>query len=250
LSTSAVLADLSPSWKQEVNRRLAAHLSRKGTSAAETNAPRLRPRLAQPGRRAAARVAARYAKAPSYSEMLANEARAAVRAAEAASRPHSRPRRQRVHPCRIGGRSVPERLWEPEPARYATPERVAEEPREAAVETVTPPLATTFAQSADKLSFAIQRDADMPVRAPAPEALHATRGRASSRVPSKMVAVGDNNAERQESCRRAWPSRLSNPPGPFAPTSSSFPANWWLPARSAHAWPMGQMPGPEMLWGS
>ncbi len=35
---------------------------------------------------AAARVAARYAKAPSYSEMLANEARAAILAAEAASR--------------------------------------------------------------------------------------------------------------------------------------------------------------------
>lgn len=35
---------------------------------------------------AAARVAARYANAPSYSEVLANEARAALRAAEAASR--------------------------------------------------------------------------------------------------------------------------------------------------------------------
>ena len=39
-----------------------------------------------PAAQAAARVAARYAKAPSYSEMIAEEARAAVRAAEAASR--------------------------------------------------------------------------------------------------------------------------------------------------------------------
>ncbi len=38
------------------------------------------------GAEAAARVAARYAKAPKYSDMLAGEARAAVRAAEAASR--------------------------------------------------------------------------------------------------------------------------------------------------------------------
>jgi len=70
-----------------VNRRVAAHRSRKGCSAAEAKA-QLEPNPCVTGRaaEAAARVATRYAKAPSYSEMLASEARAAVRAAEAASR--------------------------------------------------------------------------------------------------------------------------------------------------------------------
>lgn len=80
------IAPLS-SWKEQVNQRVAAHKDRKlvvvaapdanGTSRTNTSA-----RAAA----AAARVAARYAQAPSYSELLAGEARAAVRAAEAASR--------------------------------------------------------------------------------------------------------------------------------------------------------------------
>jgi uncharacterized RDD family membrane protein YckC len=70
-----------------VNRRVAAHMIRKtplGTEPAvvQDNRQSSGSRAAQ----AAARVAARYAKAPSYSEMLANEARAAILAAEAASR--------------------------------------------------------------------------------------------------------------------------------------------------------------------
>ena len=74
-----------PAWKQEVNQRLAAHKIRKGSlgaSSQQVQAP-------QPGTsraaEAAARVAARYAKAPSYTEMQAEEARAAVRVAEIAT---------------------------------------------------------------------------------------------------------------------------------------------------------------------
>jgi uncharacterized RDD family membrane protein YckC len=83
---------LAPEWKQEVNKRLAAHKSRRSNSATELEAYRLE-QLMQAKRGAtslaagaAARVAARYAQAPSYSDLLAGEARAAVRAAEAASR--------------------------------------------------------------------------------------------------------------------------------------------------------------------
>jgi len=69
-----------------VNRRLAAHKNRKGQSSApETEHPAHDEgdsRAAQ----AAARVAARYAKAPSYSQMQAEEARVAVRAAEIATK--------------------------------------------------------------------------------------------------------------------------------------------------------------------
>jgi uncharacterized RDD family membrane protein YckC len=78
-------ANLFPSWKEEVNRRVADHRNRK---AAPARGPEMinatlataKDRAA----RAAARVAARYANAPSYNQMLAEEARAAMRAAEAA----------------------------------------------------------------------------------------------------------------------------------------------------------------------
>ena len=76
-----------PSWKQEVNRRLAEHKNRKGISVIDHDAGDGQP---GPGSTraaaAAARVAARYAKAPSYSEMQSLEARAVLRVAEAATR--------------------------------------------------------------------------------------------------------------------------------------------------------------------
>ena len=63
----------TPAWKQEVNQRLAAHRNRRGGPQDGVD-PRAQesPRAAS-GRaaEAAARVAARYAKAPSYSELLA-----------------------------------------------------------------------------------------------------------------------------------------------------------------------------------
>jgi uncharacterized RDD family membrane protein YckC len=88
LSTLPSQPNLSPQWKLEVNRRVAAHQNRKAplTGEQEESAPQTRPALGSRSAQAAARVAARYANAPSYSEMLAAEARAAVVAAEAASR--------------------------------------------------------------------------------------------------------------------------------------------------------------------
>ncbi|HEY2861132.1 MAG TPA: RDD family protein [Terracidiphilus sp.] len=73
-----------PAWKQEVARRLAAHKNRKG--APETRQPALEHRFGSSvAAEAAARVAARYSKAPSYSQLQAEEARLAVRAAEIAT---------------------------------------------------------------------------------------------------------------------------------------------------------------------
>lgn len=87
LSTSPIEANLAASWKQEVNRRLEAHKSRKAGSVPETAVREAAHITAnRAAQSAAARVAARYANAPSYSQMLAEEARSAVRAAEAASR--------------------------------------------------------------------------------------------------------------------------------------------------------------------
>jgi uncharacterized RDD family membrane protein YckC len=78
-------ANLFPSWKQEVNRRVADHLSRRNASAESPDAE-FETHLLPKGRaaQAAARVAARFANAPSYNQMLAEEARAAMRAAQAA----------------------------------------------------------------------------------------------------------------------------------------------------------------------
>ncbi|HXS75157.1 MAG TPA: RDD family protein [Terracidiphilus sp.] len=76
-----------PTWKQEVNRRLAEHKTRKGISVFDDDEFTEQHVSANSrAAAAAARVAARYAKAPSYSELQATEARAAVRAAEAATR--------------------------------------------------------------------------------------------------------------------------------------------------------------------
>jgi uncharacterized RDD family membrane protein YckC len=87
LSTRGNQLASQPSWKEEVNRRLAEHQSRKGLSVVEE-------RAAHPGSlevsdraaKAAARVAARFSSAPSYAEMQAAEARAALREAEVATR--------------------------------------------------------------------------------------------------------------------------------------------------------------------
>jgi uncharacterized RDD family membrane protein YckC len=76
-----------PSWKQEVNRRLAEHKTRKGFSVVDEDESAEQHGSANSrAAAAAARVAARYAKAPSYSELQASEARVALRAAEAATR--------------------------------------------------------------------------------------------------------------------------------------------------------------------
>lgn len=87
LSTLVSQPAPQPSWKEEVNRRLEAHKSRKGLSVVEEKSDAedhggVSDRAAQ----AAARVAARFSKAPSYGDMQASEARAALRTAEAATR--------------------------------------------------------------------------------------------------------------------------------------------------------------------
>ncbi len=70
-----------------MNRRLAEHKTRKGISVIDQDsAEGAQASSNSRAAAAAARVAARYAKTPSYSEMQAAEARGALRAAEAATR--------------------------------------------------------------------------------------------------------------------------------------------------------------------
>jgi len=76
-----------PKWKEEVNRRLAEHKTRKGLSVVNENDLEEQGSGNSRAAAAAARVAARYAKAPSYSDLLqASDARTALRAAEVATR--------------------------------------------------------------------------------------------------------------------------------------------------------------------
>jgi uncharacterized RDD family membrane protein YckC len=86
LKQSAQQVDEWPDWKLEVNRRVAEHKGRKGQTAAAEDSPAESHPADSPAARTAAKVAARFAKVPSYSELMAEEARAALRAAEAASR--------------------------------------------------------------------------------------------------------------------------------------------------------------------
>jgi uncharacterized RDD family membrane protein YckC len=76
---------LEPSWKEEVNRRLAAHKSRKA-GAEQPARPEPTAAMNSKAAEAAARVAARFAKAPTYSQIQAEEARVAVRAAQIATK--------------------------------------------------------------------------------------------------------------------------------------------------------------------
>lgn len=70
-----------------MNRRLAAHQSRKGLSVVEENSNDLgHVDVSDRAAKAAARVAARFSRAPSYAEMQAAEARTALREAEVATR--------------------------------------------------------------------------------------------------------------------------------------------------------------------
>lgn len=84
-------AESLPGWKQEIRGRLAAHRTKgagRGASAGEQPAlPGMEAPEGTSGAaaRVAARVAERYAKAPTYSEMIAAEAAKAARAAEAAA---------------------------------------------------------------------------------------------------------------------------------------------------------------------
>jgi uncharacterized RDD family membrane protein YckC len=77
----------TPAWRQEVNKRLAAHKNRKAnpSSSEVPDQPAATDLGSSRAAQAAARVAARFAKAPSFSQMQAEEARMAVRHAEIAT---------------------------------------------------------------------------------------------------------------------------------------------------------------------
>lgn len=106
MSTLPNQADLGNSWKDEVNQRLAAHKSRKSLVQTDRGGA-LEPRRSTSSRAAAAaaRVAARYANEPSYSESRGEVVGASVRAAE--TKAAQEPARNEVGP-RIEESALPE----------------------------------------------------------------------------------------------------------------------------------------------
>jgi len=185
LRQSAQRIDPAVSWKDEVHQRIAEHkVRRAGTNPQpQANANSQHP-AGSVAAQAAARVAARYAKAPSYSEMLADEARAAVRAAEAAS--IAALQAQAAAESVLAGleaASSATQSWQPEFFTAATPEpvwtptpqpiRAVSAPAAAPAVPVAPVIAVPDApapaklsktQTASGASFEILWDTDMPTR--------------------------------------------------------------------------------------
>ncbi|HEV2484844.1 MAG TPA: RDD family protein [Terracidiphilus sp.] len=159
----------SPSWKQEVNRRIAEHKNRKGSSSTEPEGhSEAHHSASSRAVAAAARVAARYAKAPSYSEQLADEARAAVRAAEAASR--AALEAQAAAESVLAGleaASAAEPAWEVHTSPSVIEERQAgraNSTAEWAFDDVPTESKVTKDQTSDGHGFEIRWEPDLPVR--------------------------------------------------------------------------------------
>lgn len=190
LRQSAQKTETTDSWKQEVNRRVAEHIERKiaGTTAplAAADAP---PAAGNRAAAAAARVAARYAKAPSYSDMLAEEARAAVRAAEAASKAalEAQAAAEQVL-AGLEAASSATTVWEVEffaPADAETARTQGEPESLAATASAAEPVVQAASQakvpdlssSSSGRSFEIRWDADMPIREAGPAPGRASNGK-------------------------------------------------------------------------
>lgn len=177
MKQSAQKIETETSWKQEVHQRIAEHKVRRNGA---TPRPQANSNAQQTGdtraSRAAARVAARYAKAPSYSEMIADEARAAVRAAEVASM--AALEAQAAAESVLAGleaASSASHSWEPDFFAPATPEPVwtpAPQPLRAVASPTTQPSAEVQAavlpaavrQTESTPPFEIRWDADLPTR--------------------------------------------------------------------------------------
>ncbi len=177
LSTLPNQAALSPSWKQEINRRIAAHKFRKASPLAAPAEALSEGHHSASSRAAAAaaRVAARYANAPSYSELLAGEARAAVRAAEAASR--AALEAQAAAESVLAGleaASAAEPSWELQ-ARQSDPVAGAAS-QDALTALEAPEGRTAESQTSGRQSFQIRWEPDMPVRQPEPAGARTTYG--------------------------------------------------------------------------
>jgi len=178
-----------------VYKRLAEHNGRKNSPAAgSTSHLAQTPGASSRAAAAAARVAARYAKAPSYSEMLASEARAAVRAAEAAS--WAALEAQAAAETLLAGLEAAAIAGRPQEREVDTGV-VVERAREQVWEAADLPAAVAAPKSTkpvEEQSFGILWDADMPVRQAEPEAVRATHNAGVSGSSAEDWRQGSTSA--------------------------------------------------------
>jgi uncharacterized RDD family membrane protein YckC len=178
----------SPSWKQEVNQRVAAHKERKIALVPEPAAGSEAPHNASSrAAAAAARVAARYAKAPSYSEILADDARAAVRAAEAASKAAQQAQAAaesllagleaaNLEAANLEAADAPEFAWEVQTAQDAATGQLAVRETEPDWPQALPAARMAEAQTPASEEFEVRWESDLPVRPTEKATVHATHG--------------------------------------------------------------------------
>ena len=189
---SAQKIDETLAWKEEVNRRVAEH---KGRRIAGLNLPPAQVEVQSgAGNRAALaaqRVAARYAKAPSYSAMMAEEARAAVRAAEAASKAALEAQAAAEQVLAGLEAASSESAWEPEffTDSVSEPLAPAMAPSQQAAPRAPEPAPQTSARAASgqapKRPFEIRWDADLPVREQMTAAARACRRESVVEAPEE-----------------------------------------------------------------
>ena len=190
MSTLASSPAPLPSWKQEVNRRLAEHKNRKGLAVVDENAHGEVQDSGNSRAAAAARVAARYAKAPSYGDLVWAVDRAGSRTAESAT-------------CAA---------LEMQATAQATRHNVETEDR---IETREPMLDSGSVEAHDRWQnslepliaenqeFEIRWDEDMPTL-PA-DLEESSRSRISSNTWNESVAIADHAGHIYEAVEAAQP---------------------------------------------
>lgn len=181
MSTSVVQATPRPSWKEEVNRRLAEHHGRKAAPPSQTRPePSEHSSASRRAQEAAARVAARYANTPSFSEVLAAEAMAALRSAKAAS--HAALEAQAAIQSVLAGIEAAVAIEPPMPQLVEPPANGPTPPSEPFVSAAQSGLAgpekarepVLSAEAVDPVS--IRWDRELPTRSIEPAKLRETRG--------------------------------------------------------------------------
>jgi uncharacterized RDD family membrane protein YckC len=216
----------APTWKQEVNRRIAAHKSHGGLSAVEA----IRPVATRQGpssraAQAAARVAARYAKAPSYSQMQATEARAARHAAEIATQ--AALDAQAAAQAALEGLEAAPAVWEPEESQSVAPAQPAArnpEPSVPPAQAAAPVPAAAEVQPAVPVSHRasesprpqVRWDEDFPVRAPEPAAVRAPRHAESLALPA------EDGRSRPASAAEPWGGEAIEPVEAIVPIHANL----------------------------
>ena len=187
----------APAWKQEVNRRIAAHRNRQAATATDSESlSETHHGASARAAAAAARVAARYANAPSYSDLLAGEARAAVRAAEAASRAalEAQATAEQILAGIEAAAAAPPVVWE---LHSSSPSVEVLEPSDTVEENSKPEMAfheapaepTSEPRPFDSQAFEIRWEPDLPIRSVEPDAFRATLGSESSSVEMDSRAM-------------------------------------------------------------